>query len=1173
MHTAGPGRYRLAFTLFVLIGCCCALRGWCADDPRLSVALDGDAWELRPFAFGEGERAGIQLQGTRIEGSKPVTVPNDVQLSSFVDDPLGQSAQLVQVNQKEWWYTRHFKGPDLQPGRRATLIFDGVDYFAEVWLNGAKLGAHEGAYTRFSLDVTNQLAPQGDNYLAVKVTAPWKVPGRSHYEFMKGEFDEWWDALPGPGMVVYPLGLHRSVHLEVSPDVRVDAINVSTVRIEGDTAELKLNVDVATLAGATQGVLQVSLTPENFAGDSLRLPARNISLGGGAPEHQSIQFDVKVPHAQLWWTWDLGRQNLYRAEAHIAAADGSLRDRATTTFGIRTLSRDANMQYRLNGRPIFFRGAWYAMSKLYPASTDRWTYEKDLRLARNANMNHLVNYTVIEKEDFYELADRLGIMLFMELPFNQEGPIDALNAAYPRRAQFIQWASSESAQIVRALSNHPSVGVWAAVSEVTENSSDFKVSWDPRVEQAADGYALFVKAMQQVVEENDPDSLYFRSYCDFGEHHFWEGTFFPGTTYDQHFDASAGFISEYGAQAFFPPEDVARVVDLGKYWQPENARWSPVRLPLQLKAFSYLQPWQSVGLDFFTADIAANVSTDISSVRDYINASSLYQAFIYGYAGDAYRRKLFAPVNGVRSWMFKSFTEVPVGGFGVIDPFHHATPAYYEQKRTFAAVTLSFARRLPLESVPAGSLLEAPVWISNAASEPLAASQVHVALYDLGGKVLQQQTIPASVAADHAQAVADLQWQLPRDPGIYVLRANARKDGRVIATASSYVKVVPPASGKRVLVVGSPEWAEPVAGYLTALGAKVTTLLASYTVVRPMQLPASASQLRNDFDVIWLAGYDNYWREAPEGLSQLIADAVRSGVTFVHSGSPASFHGSGEKTAALDLTPLSDLLPVEVAHENDIFVKASYRVGEEPNVLASTVEHRLQVTDGAPEWLRKVDLTGPAPEGFHMLQARNDRDVLIRIDEIPLLVRGRFGSGATFAYLGFSPEGSIDGHDRPVILDRLIRGSAQARLFATMCAAILQLDSREPPSVSVSDILDSRSTPLYQTLARLPAAAAPRISTSWTHNSSGELVGHVRLVNGEGYAFGLRVRIAGQADHDGRTLQLWSNQYFDLLPHETAEADVTVLTADGKPPGPMTLVVENLKEALREIPVNFGSTR
>jgi len=85
----------------------------------------------------------------------------------------------------------------------------------------------------------------------------------------------------------------------------------------------------------------------------------------------------------------------------------------------------------------------------------------------------------------------------MELPFNQEGPVDAVNAGYPRRDEFLRWSSSEVAQIVWALGNHPSVGVWAAVSEVTENGHDFSVGGDPRVAEAVDGYPRCTSAPRQ----------------------------------------------------------------------------------------------------------------------------------------------------------------------------------------------------------------------------------------------------------------------------------------------------------------------------------------------------------------------------------------------------------------------------------------------------------------------------------------------------------------------------------------------------------------------------------------------------------------------------------------------------------------------------------------------------
>jgi len=111
-------------------------------DSRISVSLDGNGWALVGCPF----------------GSKPVSGPNDVQRSPFVSNPLGQSPDVTDVNAKEWWYTCSFPMPPVAKGHQVRLVFDGVDYFAEVWLNGSRLGSHESAYTAFDFDVTDRLS-------------------------------------------------------------------------------------------------------------------------------------------------------------------------------------------------------------------------------------------------------------------------------------------------------------------------------------------------------------------------------------------------------------------------------------------------------------------------------------------------------------------------------------------------------------------------------------------------------------------------------------------------------------------------------------------------------------------------------------------------------------------------------------------------------------------------------------------------------------------------------------------------------------------------------------------------------------------------------------------------------------------------------------------------------
>ena len=400
-----------------------------------------------------------------------------------------------------------------------------------------------------------------------------------------------------------------------------------------------------------------------------------------------------------------------------------------------------------------------------------------------------------------------------------------------------------------------------------------------------------------------------------------------------------------------------------------------------------------------------------------------------------------------------------------------------------------------------------------------------------------------------AAIAATANLTLPTDAGTYLLRGRASQSGIDIASASSFIKVAPAATRTpvRVLVLGSPEWANPVAEYLAGLGAHVMCIVAENTVIRPLRFPMTAGELQANYDVIWLAGFDAYWREAPDTLAPIILSAVRSGITLVHSGSFGSFHGGGDinsRTAGLDLTPLAELLPVEINHENDVYRASTFLVGKQVNPILPPHRFAVSATAAAPAWLQKLELTGLAPENFHLLRPKPQSAVLLRLDDLPLLVTGRFGKGRTIAYLGFSPEGTTATDHKPVILDRAIRESAAGRTFAGMSAIILALCSGKDPPTDPVSLIDERAVPLFEPL--LTAAASPpiRVTATWSAGTPGSVTGHILVENGDRFNYGLRIRLAGANERTDNTLALWDNQFFDLLPHEIAETDVTVMRAN-----------------------------
>ena len=133
------------------------------------TTMSGSDWKLGSFPMGEGEKA--RAFSPRFDDSsfRTVKVPGEVQLQIGLQgmDLYYQSKQLTLVNEKEWWYRKQFVVPKAEAGKLLRLEFEGVDYFATVWLNGEKLGEHEGAYVPFSYDVTSKLK-YGEENLVVR---------------------------------------------------------------------------------------------------------------------------------------------------------------------------------------------------------------------------------------------------------------------------------------------------------------------------------------------------------------------------------------------------------------------------------------------------------------------------------------------------------------------------------------------------------------------------------------------------------------------------------------------------------------------------------------------------------------------------------------------------------------------------------------------------------------------------------------------------------------------------------------------------------------------------------------------------------------------------------------------------------------------------------------------
>jgi hypothetical protein len=315
------------------------------------------------------------------------------------------------------WYRREFEAPAGWEDGRVILGFGAVDYFAEVWVNDRRVGEHEGGYLPFELDITDAVLP-GRNRLAVRVSDPDTI----FPEIPHGK-QSWYGPLSG---------IWQPVWLEVRPKVHLKRVKITP---HAETGEVLIEVSLHGELSAEQQLSYRVFSPQGELSASLR--------------SQDTQVVLDVPDVQRW---DVDAPNLYKLEVSI---EGGEADGLSDTFGFRTVGTKDG-QILLNGRPLFLRGAldqdYYPDLICTPPSEEY--LEEQFRKARAMGLNCLRIHIKVADPRYYAAADRVGILIWTELPNWQVLTEDAKRRARETLDGMVErdW-------------NHPSIVIWTIVNE------------------------------------------------------------------------------------------------------------------------------------------------------------------------------------------------------------------------------------------------------------------------------------------------------------------------------------------------------------------------------------------------------------------------------------------------------------------------------------------------------------------------------------------------------------------------------------------------------------------------------------------------------------------------------------------------------------------------------------
>jgi hypothetical protein len=449
-------------------------------EPAEPVALNA-GWMLQDVAKVPHTGAEVSTLGFSMAGWYPATVPGTV-LTTLVNnhvypEPLyGENDRPEVIPESlartSYWYRAAIEIPKNYDGKHIWLNFDGINYSATVWVNGAQVGTMRGAFVRGIFDITSNVKPGSKAAVAVLVT-PEPNPGDPHEHTMRVGTGKnggitaidgptflstiGWDWIPA--IRDRDTGIWQRVFLSATgPVVVKDPLVTTDLPLPStDSTDVAIKATVENVSDKpVTGVLSGSIEEIAFE--------KQVQLE--AHSKQMVGFDAKdtpalhIEHPRLWWPNGYGAQNLYKLHLSFKV-EKQESDAQDVSFGVRKISYSVpgadTLTISVNGVPIFIRGGNWGLDEAMKR-IPRERLEAQIRMHQLANLNLIRNWVgQSTSEDFYELCDKYGILVWDE--FFQPNPSDG-----PDPTDIATYIANVREKILR-FRNHPSIALWCARNE------------------------------------------------------------------------------------------------------------------------------------------------------------------------------------------------------------------------------------------------------------------------------------------------------------------------------------------------------------------------------------------------------------------------------------------------------------------------------------------------------------------------------------------------------------------------------------------------------------------------------------------------------------------------------------------------------------------------------------
>lgn len=708
------------------------------------MAIAGASAQSQTYVLDKGWEFSQAGSNEWMSARVPGTVHQDLLDHGRLPDPFyGMNEQKVQwVEKEDWLYRTVFTvTADQLKSDAAWLTFEGLDTYADVYLNGSLLLKADNMFVGHKLAVKDVLR-EGENRLMIRFRSPveetapqWDTDGfnypadNDHSEkrmsvyTRKAPYSYGWDW----GIRLATSGIWRPVKLTFCNGAAIDDFFVRQQEVTEQVAKVDNQLEINNVT-STPKEAQVKVV---YAyGEQADTLTRTVVL---QPGKNSLSMPAWIEKPHLWMPNGWGDPALYTFTATVSV-DGkevASREEAIGLRSIRVVMEDdkdgKSFYFEVNGKPMFAKGSNYIPGDaLLPNMTgERYArLFEDIRAA-NMNMVRVWGGGIYEDDRFYEEADRNGILVWQDFIF--------ACTTYPHDPTFLKRVSEEAVYNMRRLRNHASLAMWCGNNEIYEGMRywGWKDKYSPVVwKEMTEGYdVLFRQLLPELVEANDPGRFYMHGSpyeANWGRPESWKiadshnwGTWYGQKPFESLDTEIPRFMSEYGFQAF--PE----MKTIRMFASPEDYELESPVMNAHQKA--------SIG-NFLIKKTMALYYKVPEKFEDLIYAGLILQGQGMRHGIEAHRRHR-PYCMGSLPWQLND--SWPVVSWSSIDYYGNWKAMHYQIRRAFAPVLV--------DAIKEGNNLSYYIMSDRLTDEELT---LNLELMDFNGKVYRKQKVDGLLPAN-----------------------------------------------------------------------------------------------------------------------------------------------------------------------------------------------------------------------------------------------------------------------------------------------------------------------------------------------------------------------------------------------------------------------------------------